>query len=103
MKWLVKILVWFDRHPWDWLAHIFLGLIVFIGNLSVLRTIDFLWYPMSIELIQQLTIIGTINFVIAVELTQWDILGISWRIILDSFLDFWADMVGILIGIWIFG
>jgi hypothetical protein len=98
---IVKILVLFDRHPWDWLAHGFLGFIIFILNLGIVRMIDLCFYTPLYLMTTPVILFGSINFVIAVELTQWDIFGISKKMLIDSGLDLIADMAGIGIGLWI--
>ena len=88
MKFLAKILVFFDKHPWDWLAHIFLGFIVFWLN-----WVACLW--LGLEPILRYVLFGSANFIIAVELTQWDVFGISRSIVIDSVVDLLSDLAGI--------
>ena len=97
MKFLAKILVFFDKHPWDWLAHIILGFVIYILNLSALRVIDFCSYSlaMDIDFIFRIAGFASLNFVIAVELTQWDVFGISRSIVIDSVVDLLSDLAGI--------
>ena len=104
MKFLAKILVFFDQHPWDWLAHIILGFVIYILNLSALRVIDFCSYSMAmdIDFIFRIAGFASLNFVIAVELTQWDIFGISKTMLIDSLIDFIADLIGIGLAIGLF-
>ena len=96
MRWIAKILVLFDNHPWDWLAHIFLGFIVFWLN-----WVFCLW--LGLEPILRYVLFGTINFVVAVELIQWDVFGVSRSIVIDSVIDLLSDLAGIGIALLLIG
>jgi len=96
MTWLVKIMSLFDRHPWDWLAHVFLGFIIFWLN-----WVFCLW--LGLEPILRFVLFGAVNFVIAVELTQWDAFGVSKSIVIDSMVDLLADLAGIGVAMFFIG
>jgi len=99
---IIRIIEFFDRHPWDWIAHVLLGFFIYVLNFGTLRAIDLSIYLMDIEPMTRFAGLGAINFVLAIELTQWDIFGISRKMIIDSIVDFTADIVGIGLAIFIF-
>lgn len=95
-------MVLFDKHPWDWVAHFILGLVIFYANFGLMGLVGFFIFAVSINFVLAVAIAGAINFVIAVELTQFDIFGFEKRRILDSIIDFVADIFGIAVGFSLF-
>jgi len=88
---LKKIKQFFDKHPWDWVAHFILGFVVFwinYGGLALCGRGDIF-----------VMVIGTVNFLFAVELTQMDVFGVSWSRLVDTGVDLACGWLGIYVAV----
>ena len=85
-----KIKQFFNRHPWDWVAHFILGFVVFWINMGVLL----LWDGNTF-----VAVFATVNFLFAVELTQMDVFGVSWSRLIDTAVDLACGWIGVYVGV----
>ena len=103
--WILK-----DKHPFDFIAHFLLGLIVFVVNFELIEwilkgyLIDL--YVISPEyIVHFVSLFCSVNFIVAVELTQFDVFGINnndlWKqcSIIDYVLDLVFGGLGIVLGL----
>lgn len=94
--WIAKQLSFFDKHPWDWVAHLILGLLVFMVEWAVLTIfID------SVAIV--LAAWGTVNALLFVELTQIDVFGLTFIRFLDTIIDLIFGGFGLVLGMTLLG
>jgi len=90
--WTVKVSTFFDRHPWDWVAHLILGFISFMVQWAILMC----FIAGAAKL---LAIWGTIVALFTVEFVQIDIFGLNKIRFIDTVIDLIFGFLGFIFAV----